>query len=188
MKYQMMKILSAVGLVSAMTAGGSEAVSRSVDHDSLQASIRVLQDAFDHSNNAASIDAAAQSHHDHHNDYRQLQDFGDLPPPFVPTRECNAVFGTLTVDEVAALADVYLLALFPPGSPNESLLGLAQQVLLSQVQYNVTLAKVCMSCAEARNLLTLDQANNEEDKYGFANYCSEGMFGADNVVRVCLVG
>lgn len=104
----------------------------------------------------------------------------DLPPPFVPTRACNEIFTTTTAEEVRQLADLFLLALFPPGSANEGLLDVARSVLVSQVKYDVKVAKVCMSCAEARDVISLEQANNTE-AYGFGSYCSDEAYGSDAV-------
>jgi hypothetical protein len=112
---------------------------------------------------------------------RKLQ---DLPPPFEPTRACNEFFATTTAEEVREIADLYFLALFPPGSENESLVDVARAVLLSQVKYDIKVAKVCMSCSEARSVVTSEQANNVE-KYGFGTYCADGAFGSDAVRRCC---
>lgn len=111
---------------------------------------------------------------------RNLQ---ELPPPFEPARACNEFFTTVTAEEVAQIVELYFLALFPPGSENESLVDVARSVLLSQAKYDMKVAKVCMSCADARNVIASDLANNVEN-YGFGTYCADGAFGSD---AVCFV-
>jgi hypothetical protein len=168
-------------LLPTITAS-SQATNPKLDQGEFKQSIKLLEKIF-------SDDTRRRLHGSYGRRGRDLQDSVDelnLPPPFTPERDCNAAFGTLTAEEVSMLADAYLLALFQPGSQNEGLADLARSTLLSRATYDVTLAKVCMSCSEARNFITLDQANNDEHKYGFANYCSQDMFGADMVVRLCL--
>jgi hypothetical protein len=152
-----------------------------VDHGQFNRSIGLLETIF-------LDDTRRRLHGGRGEGGRDLQDtvddFFGLPPPFTPERDCNAVFGTLTAKEVGMLADTYLFALFQPGSLNEGLADILRRSLFSQAAYDVTLAKVCMSCSEARKFISFDEANNDQHKYGFANYCGDGMFGADMVVRL----
>jgi hypothetical protein len=108
---------------------------------------------------------------------RKLQ----LPPAFMPTRACGESFGIATALEIQALGDVYLAALFPEGSPQEGLAATAKQTLFAQINYDMKLVKVCMTCAEAGAVLEADQAKNDQDKYGFQKYCADGLYGADAV-------
>ena len=169
------QFLSSLLSASSSSSSSSSSSQPTLDPTAFHQSLETLQKIFQ--------EDTTQNRHSNHS--RNLQDFPDgLPPPFVPSRRCGEIFGTVRVEDVATLADVYLLTLFPPGSENEALAGFARDQLLSQVSYDITLAKVCMSCDEARTLLSSSQATNSQAKYGFANYCNDGMFGADGVVRV----
>jgi hypothetical protein len=109
---------------------------------------------------------------------RKLQ---ELPPAFVPTRACGESFTVTTKEEIQAAGDVFITALFPPGSPQETLTDLAKETLFGQVKYDMKVAKVCMTCVEAAAILEDDAVNNLVDQYGFLNYCANGLYGADAV-------
>ena len=104
-----------------------------------------------------------------------------LPPPFEPTRGCNEEIGVVSSEEIQQLATVYLTALFP-NPADAALLVLAQSVLLGQVVYDMKLVKVCMSCKEASQHMTVtddEDDSSSSDQYSFQNICADGMYGVN---------
>jgi hypothetical protein len=138
-----------------------------------------LSEASPEAQEALKIALEGLNQHFHEHLTRKLQ--ATLPPPFEPTRACGEIITVTKAAEMKALVDLYLSALFPPGSPQEAYAALARTVLFPSAKYDIKSAKVCMTCAEAAALLEADLVNNAEHQYGFQNYCADSIPGADQV-------
>jgi hypothetical protein len=89
-------------------------------------------------------------------------------------RDCNAESSTATADEIRAIANLFLGLILPP----EYLTAAAEQ-LLSIVDYDIAVSKVCLSCQDVDQSDLDAAAFTDDSTHGFASYCSSGKYGVD---------
>ena len=140
-------------------------------NDALDNFTRVMENAF-----------ASKQHH------QQLRHrLQQTVQPFTPTRQCGEIFSSATKDEILEFIEVWFDLLFASplagdatgdgGGEDSATAQLAKQTLTSFIKYGFKVMKICMSCREAKELLSTQQRMTD----GFNSYCSEDTYGYDAI-------
>ena len=103
-------------------------------------------------------------------EHRNLQ---AAPGPFVPTRECNARFGTITSSQLTSISETLLGLLFPPGSGSETVSSSARAFLVDSIQYDLAVFKVCGSCGDFSGPSISDYVPYRYPEYCPGQQCSD---------------
>jgi hypothetical protein len=93
----------------------------------------------------------------------------------VTGRECGEVVASVTLAEVNMFLGVYVNALFPDPADTATR-QIAASTLLANVKYGFEAVKVCMTCAEAMEVLSDEQLASSAI-HSYSSYCSEEKYG-----------
>ena len=88
-------------------------------------------------------------------------------------RPCNAQFANLTTQELQDLITTFFGLVIPPGSGLQTDLT----ALTGVIEYDLIIAKVCLSCADITEAMIGSAAFTSNSSYGFPTYCSADSYG-----------
>ena len=110
---------------------------------------------------------------DHVRRLDQVQNTG----PFEPTRECNSRIGTVTVDQVKSVFEIFLLELFPTDTEFEQFRSAGRSISADNAKYDVAVFKICGSCSDFASGTSV----SEDAPYQFTDYCADTAYAANTV-------